>query len=95
VNSHSREQTAHVACLGTDGARMQRGARDAENPPQQVANLTGKLRVLRPGAEIEIQASEGARTKRFPYALAGGALLRGVERLLHWFKLASFLTIYS
>jgi hypothetical protein len=76
VDSHSKEQTAPVSSLGTHDVRMQRGARDAENSPQQVANLIGKLRILRPGAKIEIQASEGARTKRFPY---GRGLRAGVR----------------
>jgi hypothetical protein len=75
---HLGEQTQYIAnsacrmprhAAQTDGARMRADAkrrRDAENSPQHVADLTGKLRMHRPGAEIEIEASEGARTKRFP-----------------------------
>jgi hypothetical protein len=50
------------------GARKQmpERRRDTENSPQCAADLTGKLRRCRPGGEIEIKASEGARTKRFP-----------------------------
>jgi hypothetical protein len=50
------------------GARKQmpERRRDTKNSPQCAADLAGKLRRYRPGAEIEIKASEGARTKRFP-----------------------------
>jgi hypothetical protein len=58
---------------GESGCEGGRRRRDAGNSPQHGADLTGKLRNHRPGAEIEIEASEGARTKRFPYSYHCGA----------------------
>jgi hypothetical protein len=67
------ERAARRRVLTPDDELQTRAAgarrRDAENSPQHVVDLTGKLRNHRPDAEIEMEASEGARTKRFPYFL--------------------------
>jgi hypothetical protein len=64
---HREQRMSHATARGTDGRRADaKRRRDAEKSPRHVADVTGKLPMHRPGAEIEIEASEGARTKCFP-----------------------------